>query len=446
MRVGVLGAGTVGSALIDLLARHGPTLTDRLGEPLEVAAVVVRDAAKPRRLSLGDGSPVTTDAARVVDDPGVPIVVELMGGTSPARDYALRALRRGASLVTANKALVAAHGPELFDAAAAGGGDVLFEAAVGAAVPVVSALERALSAARVRAVAGVLNGSTNYLLAQMADGMSLAEAVGLARSLGYLEADAADDLEGRDPARKIAILASLAAGAHHHAPEGAQRRGLDGVGPADLALAADLGMAVKLLAVAERSDEDETFALWVAPALVGADHPLAAVHGAANAVAIAAAPGGETLLAGQGAGGPPTAQAVAGDVLSAARRRRRGQRGPLWRWRAAVAAPAPMPDYPYVVRLACAPGDRARLEAAALHLPGAERVVPGGGAALGVATAPLSPAAAATLAERLASLTGVLEVGAPLVLWPGLERAEAERRWWRAPALAPAAAARGRSS
>lgn len=442
MRVGMLGAGTVGSSLLDLLARHGPELTDRLGEPLEVVAVVVRDAARPRRLSLPDRGRVTDDAATVVDDPSVEVVVEVMGGTEPALAYALRALRRGASLVTANKALIAAHAPALFAAAGEGGGDVLFEAAVGAAVPVIGAMQQALSAARVSAIAGVLNGSTNYLLARMADGVAFADAVRQASAQGYLEADPGDDVDGHDAARKIAILASLAAG-RHYAPEAVACRGLGGVGPADMAIAAALGMAVKLLAVAERGAGDGDFSVWVAPALVPADHPFAAVHGAANAVAVAAEPGGETLLAGQGAGGAPTAQAVAGDLLAAARRRRAGQRGPLYRWRAAPAAgtAVPMPAYPYVVRVGCAPAGRERLERAAALVEGVGRTLAAGPEAVAVATPAMGRGEADALAVRLLALPGAREVGAPLVRWSGLARRDGAEAWWRVPALAPAAVA-----
>lgn len=441
MRVGLLGAGTVGSSLLDLLAQHGPELTDRLGEPIEVAAAVVRDAARPRRLSLPSGARLTGDAGAVVDDPSVAVVVEVMGGVEPARTYALRALRRGASLVTANKALVAACGPELFGAARAGGGDVLFEAAVGASVPVVGAMQRALAAARVEAVAGVLNGSTNYLLARMADGVAFEATVAEARTLGYLEADPSDDVDGHDSARKIAILAALASG-RHHAPEAVTRRGLAGVTAEDVAMAGELGLVVKLLAVAERVDGLGAWAVWVAPCALSAASPLASVHGAANAVVVSAQPGGDTLLAGQGAGGPPTAQAVAGDILEAMRRRRAGERGPLVAWAPADDAPAvPMPAYPHLVRVACQAADRPRLGQALARVAGVAAVVDGGAAGLVVRTQPLGSDALEGLASRIGDQQGVESVGVPLVVWSAATEGASDAAWWRVPALMPAAAA-----
>ena len=435
MRVGLLGAGTVGSALLDLLAAHGPELTDRLGEPLAVAAVVVRDAAKPRRLSLPEGTLVTADAARVVDDPAISLVVEVIGGVDPALAYVERALRRGASVVTANKSLVAAHAPRLFAAARAGGGDLLFEACVGAAVPVVGAMQHALSAGRVRAVAGVLNGSTNFLLALLAEGVGFDEAVARARHLGYLEADPSDDVDGHDAARKIAILACLAGG-RHVGPEAVTRRGLAGVGPGEVELAGALGATLKLLAVAERPPgASGPFSLWVAPALVPAHHPLAAVHGAANAVVVAVEPGGETLLAGQGAGGPPTAQAVAGDLIAAAVRRRAGLAGPLYAWRAGDAGgagAAPMPAYAYAFLVACDGVDARRLERSAVGVAAVERVLPLGQGSFAVVTSMLDAAGADAVKQQIGHLPGVQAVGVPLVRWPGLGDGEGD--WWRVPA------------
>ncbi|MCL6595632.1 MAG: homoserine dehydrogenase [Firmicutes bacterium] len=424
MRIGLLGAGTVGSSLLALLVQHEDDLRKRLGEPLEVAAVVVRDGARPRRLSMPAGAVLTTDAGRVVDDPEVEIVVEAMGGLEPARTYALRALGRGADWVSANKALVAGAGPELFRAAAASGADLRFEAAVGAAVPVVGTLQDALGAARVLAIAGVLNGSTNFILARMAAGDDAAAAIERARALGYLEADAADDLDGYDAARKIAILASLAGG-RHLAPEGVAVRGVGGLTGDDLQMAAALGCEVKLLAVAERAEDG--FAAWVAPALVPATSPLAAVRGAANAVLIASIPGGETLVAGQGAGGAPTASALAGDLLAAARRRRAGGRGPTFAWREAPASPPAPPPRRHVMRVVTAGAKPPDLAA----VPGVRGVAAQGEGWTAVATEAMDDARVAEVRRRLRAVAGVREVGVALTRWRA-ERAEGEE-WWRPP-------------
>lgn len=435
MRIGLLGAGTVGSALAHLLVAHADDLAERLGERIEVAAVLVRHADRPHPLPDALSTVVTTDAARVVDEPSVEVVVEAMGGTDPALAYARRVLRRGASLVTANKALIAGHGPELFTLATAYGGDVLFEGAVAAAVPVVGAMQGALSAARLEALAGVLNGSTNFLLALLASGVDLAGAVAQARRLGYLEADPRDDLDGHDAARKLAILASLAN--NRHVPPGSvPTRGIAGLEPADVEMAAALGAEIKLLAVMERSGA--SFSAWVAPALVPADHPLAAVRGAANAVLIAASPGGQTLLAGQGAGGGPTAAAVAGDVLTAARRRRAGARGPIFAWRCDEAPLAPERPVPHIVRLRLSfsdPGARR----AVLAQDGVAAVAAETAQWLAVTTHSLRTAEVEELRGRLRRLPHVAGVGTALVRWtpfdPGAES------WWRAGAAEPLVAA-----
>lgn len=440
MRIGLLGAGTVGAAFCDLLQARGPELTDRLHEPLELAAVVVRDAARPRRLALPPSVAVTTDAARVVADPGIEVVVE---ATTAAVDalfpLARTALARGASFVTANKSLVAARGAELFTLARAGGGDLLFEASVGATVPIVATLQHALAAADIEGVAGVLNGSTNFLLARLDEGASFTEAVAEARALGYLEADPSDDVDGHDAARKIAILASLVSG-RAVAEASVACRGLSGVGPGEVRLARALGGALRLLAVAERGADGRDDRAWVAPAVVPWDSPLASVHGAANAVVIRSAGAGEVLVAGQGAGGAPTAQALGGDVVMAALRRRAGARGPLGGWREAVAGAVPgMGRVPYALRVeAGALGSALAGRIAALT--GVEATLALGDGALGVTTTRLAADDVEALRQRILHLPAAEAVGPALVRWAGLGPAAAEGRgWWRVPITAPAA-------
>jgi len=438
VRIGLLGGGTVGSAVVDLLVAHAPDLAQRLGEEVVLEAVVVRDRLRTRPWTLPAGAEVLDDAARVVDDPGVEIVVEAIGGTTDALDLARRVLARGGSLVTANKALVAEHGPALFALAREHGGEVRFEAAVGAAVPVVAALQEALGAARVDSIAGVLNGSTNFLLALLAAGEPLAGAVARARRLGYLEADASDDLDGHDAARKIAILASIAGG-RHLPPTHVAARGLGAIGPDDLAVAHALGASVKLLGVAERTPDG--FCAWVGPSLVPAGHPLAAVRGAANAVLIDAAPGGETLVAGQGAGGGPTAMALAGDLLAAAKRRRAGARGPFVDWLPARLAEGPTAAAPmaYVIRVAARSGSVASLERLLSRDTAVVSVVGSGPGYLAIRTGPLAPAEADATARRLGALAGADGTGPALAVWNPPDASG--EPWWQPPAAEPLVAA-----
>ncbi|AEG45035.1 homoserine dehydrogenase [Isoptericola variabilis] len=326
LRVALLGCGVVGTQVARALLEHADDLAARAGAPLELVGVAVRDVTKPRD-GVGTVIPadlLTEDAEVLVDE--ADLVVEVMGGIEPARTLIRRAIDGGASVVTANKALLAEQGPSLFEAADAAGVDLSFEAAVAGAIPIVRPVRESLAGDHVRRVLGIVNGTTNYVLDQMAThGLELAQAVKEAQELGYAEADPTADVEGLDAAAKAAILASLAF--HTRVSIGqVAREGITSVTADDVAWAARTGHVVKLLAIAEQTDEGVS--VRVHPALVPLDHPLAAVRGAFNAVFVEADGAGSLMFYGQGAGGRPTASAVLGDLVSAARDKLVGGKGP----------------------------------------------------------------------------------------------------------------------
>jgi len=326
LRVALLGCGVVGSQVARTLVQQADDLAARAGARLELAGIAVRDASRPRD-GIGTVVPaalLTEDAGALVDD--ADLVVELMGGIEPARGLIHRAIAGGASVVTANKALIAAHGPELFEAADAAGVDLSFEAAVAGAIPIVRPVRESLAGDHVRRVLGIVNGTTNYVLDQMTThGLDLDEALKEAQTLGYAEADPTADVEGHDAAAKAAILASLAFHTRVSLSQVACE-GITGVTAADVAAAQQTGHVVKLLAIVEQTAEGVS--ARVHPALVPAAHPLAAVRGAFNAVFVEADDAGPLMFYGQGAGGRPTSSAVLGDLVSAARDRMLGGRGP----------------------------------------------------------------------------------------------------------------------
>jgi len=319
IRVGVLGCGTVGAALVALVQRQNPTIQMRTGLSLEIARVAVRDRSRARSLDLA-ASTYTDDALSVVTDPSIDVIVEVMGGISPARELILAALAAGKPVVTANKALLAAHGSELFAAAETAGVDLLFEASVAGGIPFLRPLRESLLAEPVVRVMGIMNGTTNYILTRMSEaGADYADALAEAQALGYAEADPTADVEGHDAAAKIAIVASIAFGAEVTSAD-VQCEGISRVTSEDISFAARHGYAVKLLAVAERfatSTGDELSAR-VHPCLVPNSHPLAAVRDSFNAVFVQGEAVGDLMFYGRGAGGDPTASAVLGDLVDAA--------------------------------------------------------------------------------------------------------------------------------
>jgi len=328
VRVAILGAGNVGGALVSLLLTEGDAIAARSGMRFELVGVAVADISRSR-----PGVPpelLTGDAKGLVSDPRVDVVVELIGGLDPARDLVETALAAGRPVVTANKELIAACGAVLADSAAASGVDLLYEAAVAGAIPIIRPLRESLAGERIRRVVGILNGTTNFILSTMSEmGLSYAEALSEAQRLGFAERDPAADVDGHDAAAKAAILAGLAFGCVVVGTD-VPRQGISSVDPVDIAFAERLGYVVKLLAVAERfvaegdNDDEPEISVRVHPAMLRRTHPLAAVRGAFNAVFIEGAAAGELMLYGRGAGGMPTASAVLGDLIDAAHHLRSG--------------------------------------------------------------------------------------------------------------------------
>jgi homoserine dehydrogenase len=323
IRIGMLGCGTVGAATIRLLHEHADDIAMRAGCRPEVARVAVRDPDKDRGVPLRREA-FTTDAASIVDDPEIDVVCEVIGGIEPAKELLLRALANGKSIVTANKELLATEGKELFDAADAAGLDLLFEASVAGGVPLIRPLKESLAGDRIGRVIGIVNGTTNYVLTRMSEqGWSFDEALGEAQRLGFAEADPTADVEGFDAAAKCAILASIAFNSRVVAGD-VYREGITRVTALDIADARRMGYVVKLLAIAEL--EDEEISARVHPAMIPQAHPLAAVRDASNAVFVEGQKVGQLMFYGPGAGGNPTATAVVGDLVTAARNRSIGGR------------------------------------------------------------------------------------------------------------------------
>lgn len=314
--IGIIGAGTVGGALARKLLDEGDAIEAKSGLGLELVRVAVRNPDKVRPFDL-PADRVTTDPMEVVHDPGVQLVVELMGGLDPAGEIVEEALRAGKAVVTANKELVAARGLELTSLAEDQGVALLYEAAVGGGIPIIRPLSQSLAGERLTRVAGIVNGTTNFILTKMTEeGASYDRVLAEAQELGFAEADPTADVGGGDAASKAAILASLAFGTWIDGPS-VPREGIEGIDVADIAHAGALGYVLKLLAVAEETEAG--VAVRVHPTLVPDDHPLAAIRGAHNAIFIEGPQIGELLFSGPGAGGDPTATAVLGDVIDAAR-------------------------------------------------------------------------------------------------------------------------------
>jgi homoserine dehydrogenase len=324
IRVGLLGCGNVGTALVGLIQDNSALIEARAGVGIEVTRVAVRDTKRTRDVDLPRGA-FTDDPRTVVASEGIDVVVEVMGGIDPARELIGEALRAGKPVVTANKELIATHGVELFDAAAAAGVDLLFEASVAGGIPLMRPLRESLAGDRIRRVMGIVNGTTNYILTRMAeDGSSFAAALAEAQRLGYAEPDPTADVEGLDAAAKAAIIATIAFGAQVTAAD-VYAEGITAITDDDIASARTLGYVVKLLAVAEEVDGD--VAVRVHPAMVPAQHPLASVRDSFNAVFIEGDAVGELMLYGRGAGAKPTASAVLGDLVDAVKNLVSGARG-----------------------------------------------------------------------------------------------------------------------
>jgi homoserine dehydrogenase len=314
--IGIVGAGVVGGTLVRRLTDEHDLVTAKTGLDLEVRRVAVRSLTKERPFTVADG--VLTDRpVDLIEDPSIDLIVEVMGGIEPAGDLVLGALAAGKPVVTANKELIAARGRELIAAAERSGVPLLFEAAVGGGIPIIRPLSETLAGEHITRVMGIVNGTTNYILTRMSEAqIPYGDALGEAQELGYAEPDPTADVTGSDAAAKASILASLAFGIWVDSNR-VYREGIDGLSTADIVFAGGLGYAVKLLAIADRSSEGVS--TRVHPALIRLDHPLASIRGSTNAIFIEGPSIDELLFAGPGAGGEPTATAVLGDVIDAAR-------------------------------------------------------------------------------------------------------------------------------
>ncbi|MEN9358872.1 MAG: Homoserine dehydrogenase [Verrucomicrobiota bacterium] len=315
IRIGLVGLGTVGTGVARILTENAEGVRRQAGKSLEIAHVVVGDPGKARRIDLPPGL-IRGDLEELIADRECRIAVLLVGGLEPARSIALRLLASGKDLITANKALLAEHGSELFDAARAQGRSIAFEAAVAGGIPIITNMSQCLSANRLEGLRGILNGTTNFILTCMEEkSQDFAVALKEAQRLGYAEADPAMDVDGSDAAQKLAILAHLGFGARASWRE-IPRLGIDGLSPLDIAFARELGCRIKLIASA-RLDQGR-LALGVSPALVRFGSPLAEVRQAFNAVSLRGDAVGELFYQGQGAGEKPTASAVVADIIDTA--------------------------------------------------------------------------------------------------------------------------------
>lgn len=330
LRVALLGCGTVGSEVARLITGQAADLRARIGRPLELVGIGVRRLNRERPGI--DPTLFTTDVEALVARDDVDLVIEVIGGIEPARSLILSALHHGASVVTANKALLAEDGVTLFTAAEQARADLYFEAAVAGAIPIIRPLRESLVGDEITSVIGIVNGTTNYILDKMdTEGAGFAETLAEAQELGYAEADPTADVEGFDAAAKAAILASLA---FHTRVRGSDvyREGITEVSSSDIASARDIGCVVKLLAICQLSEPDaagdKTVSVRVHPAMIPRNHPLASVGGAYNAVFVESMWAGKLMFYGPGAGGSPTASAVLGDLVTVARNRVRGAVGP----------------------------------------------------------------------------------------------------------------------
>lgn len=355
IKVGLLGCGTVGGGVVQLLRANAAYIEARLGAPIDIARVLVRDPSKERVPELDRGR-VTTDARAVLDDPSIDVVVEVMGGVDPALEHLTRAISRGKQVVTANKMLLARHGGELLERARERGVDLAFEGAVGGGIPVIRVLRDSLASDTIESLSGIINGTSNYVLTRMRQGgLSFDAAVKEAQQKGYAEADPSLDVGGGDAAHKLVVLAMLAFGARLDGAS-VSTEGIDAVEPIDHAFAERFGFVVKQLAIAKLKGEGQAapLELRVHPALVAKEAPLANISGVLNAVAIEGKALGPCLLSGRGAGDMPTAVSVVADLVDVAIAKRSGVSGNTTRAiRLGDRALAPMADVKtcYYVRL-----------------------------------------------------------------------------------------------
>jgi homoserine dehydrogenase len=350
IRIGVLGCGNVGAALVQLVADQADTIAARTGVRLSVQRVAVRNVSREREVQLPDGV-LTRDAHAVVADPEIDLVVEVIGGIEPARELITAALRAAKPVVTANKELLANVGVELFGVADEMGVDLLFEASVAGGIPVIRALRESLRGEPVSRVMGIINGTTNYILTKMTEeGADYGDALSEAQRLGYAERDPTADVEGFDAGAKAAIIATIAFGAKVVAGD-VYHEGISQVSAADIAVARRLGYVVKLLGIAEQDPATGEVGVRVHPAMVPTTHPLASVRESYNAVFVEGGAVGSLMFYGRGAGGAPTASAVLGDVIDAAVNLAKGTHGTIGSFTKAAIRPIDETSAEYLLSL-----------------------------------------------------------------------------------------------
>ncbi len=316
IKIGLLGLGTVGSGVLQILRQNGDEIEKKICRRLEVTKILVRDPAKARDVYVDPGL-LTADVNEILDDPTIEIVVEVMGGLETARDHIIAALNRGKNVVTANKDVLAVYGKELFDAAQQHQRDLNFEASVAGGIPIIRPLKECLAGNRLQEVMGIINGTTNYILTKMSlEGSDFAAALQEAQALGYAEADPAADVEGYDAARKISILASIAFNTRVTLND-VYVEGITKITPDDIEYARELGYVVKLLGIARESEGQVE--VRVHPVMISVSHPLAQVNNVFNAIFIKGDAVGEAMFYGRGAGSLPTGSAVVGDIIEISR-------------------------------------------------------------------------------------------------------------------------------
>jgi len=313
----MIGLGTVGTGALRILRENADVIERRVGIPVEVTKVAVRDVKRDRGIAIPDGL-LTTDPSRIIEDPEIDIVVELIGGYQPAKELILAAIARGKHVVTANKALLAEHGIEIHEAARRTGVSIGFEGSVGGGIPVIKALKEALAANRILSIYGIINGTSNYILTKMTEeDRSFADVLAEAQRAGYAEADPTFDVGGIDTAHKLAILVNLAFGAHLNLKE-IYTEGITSISPLDIDFGKVLGYKLKLLAIAKMHESGKAEAR-VHPTMVPDEYPIAKVGGVYNAIQIVGNACGDIMLYGRGAGSMPTGSAVVGDIMDIAR-------------------------------------------------------------------------------------------------------------------------------
>ncbi len=326
IRVGILGLGVVGGGTVRVLTEHADTIARKVGAPVVIQKIAVRDLAKPRDVPV-DSSLLTDDPNEVIADPDIDILCELIGGVEPAHDYVLRALRTGKNIVTANKEMMAKAGSDLLQEAESRGLDFSFEGSVGGGIPIIQPLKQALAGNKFSQILGIVNGTTNYILSKMtAEDADFADVLREAQAHGYAEADPAADVEGHDARYKTAILASIAFTSRVD-PSDIYVEGITRIAKRDIEVARDLGYVIKLVGIG--SDLGDALQMRVHPVLLPRAHPLASVDGVYNAVFLRGDAVGDVMFYGRGAGSLPTGSAVVGDIIETARNIRRGATGRL---------------------------------------------------------------------------------------------------------------------